>query len=39
MLSKEEEFLIVTIFLLRYLALGITLRRKGDSVITYVINS
>ncbi len=36
-INKEEGFLTITIFLLRYLASGRTLGRKGDSVTTYVI--
>ncbi len=38
-LDKEEGFLTITIFLLRYLASGRVLRKKGDSVTTYVTGS
>jgi hypothetical protein len=38
MLRRNKGFSTVFNFLLRYLVLGTTLGRKGDSVTTYVIN-
>jgi hypothetical protein len=38
MLRRNKEFSTVINFLLRYLVLGTTLGREGDSVTTYVTN-
>ncbi len=37
-LGRNKEILTAIIFLLRYLALGTTLKGKGDSITTYVID-